>query len=135
MFVERLIVRCAWGSQASEKLLWSGPHARWIRIIYEFRDDTELEGSTLIGTGPDVYTKKVGVLLILIALLATVSYLAGCASTGSRDSSQSSEGQQASRTAGPTEPEDEESSGGRLGHPALGDADAPVVLTEYSDYQ
>jgi hypothetical protein len=96
-------------------LLWSGPHARWIRIIYEFRDDTELEGSTLIGTGPDVYTKKVGVLLILIALLATVSYLAGCAGT--------------------TEPEDEESSGGRLGHPALGDADAPVVLTEYSDYQ
>jgi hypothetical protein len=104
-----------------------------------FRDDAELEGSTLIGTGPDVYMKKVGVLFILIALLATVSYLAGCASTGSRDSSQSSEGQQASRTAGPTEPEDEESSGqasgGRLGHPALGEADAPVVLTEYSDYQ
>jgi hypothetical protein len=129
------MVRCTWGPRASEKLLWSGPHVRWLRIIYEFRDDTELEGSTLIGTGPDVYTKKVGVLLILIALLATVSYLAGCAGTGSRDSSQSSEGQQASRTAGPTEPEDEESSGGRLGHPALGDADAPVVLTEYSDYQ
>jgi uncharacterized protein YceK len=89
----------------------------------------------LIGTGPDEYMKKVGVLFILIAFLATVSYLAGCASTGSRDSSQSSEGQQASRTAGPTESEDEESSGGRLGHPALGDADAPVVLTEYSDYQ
>ena len=75
----------------------------------------------------------------LIALLATVSYLAGCAGTVSRDSSQSSEQQQASRTAGSTEPEDEESSGqvsgGRLGHPALGDADAPVVLTEYSDYQ
>ena len=129
------MVRCAWGPRASEKLLWSGPPARWLRIVYNFRDDTELEGSTLIGTGPDVYAKKVGVLLILIALFATISYLAGCAGTGSRDSSQSSEGQQASRTAGPTEPEDEESSGGRLGHPALGDADAPVVLTEYSDYQ
>ena len=81
----------------------------------------------------------VGVLLILIALFSTVSYLAGCAGTGSRDSSQSSEGQHASRTAGSTEPEDEELSGkaagGRLGHPALGEADAPVVLTEYSDYQ
>ena len=107
---------------------------RWLRIVYNWRDDTRLEGRTLIGIGPDVH-KKGGVLLILIALLATVSYLAGCAGTGSRDSSQSSEGQQASRTAGPTEPEDEESSGGRLGHPALGDADAPVVLTEYSDYQ
>ena len=34
--------------------------------------------------------------------------------------------------------EDEGSSGQtsqRLGHPVLGDADAPVVLTEYSDYQ
>jgi hypothetical protein len=76
-------------------------------------------------------------LLILAALVAT--NLAGCAGTGSEDSSQPSEEQQASRTAGSTEPEDEESSGqasgGRLGHPALGDADAPVVLTEYSDYQ
>jgi hypothetical protein len=65
------MVRCAWGPRASEKLLWSGPPARWLRIVYNFRDDTELEGSTLIGTGPDVYTKKVGVLFILIALLAT----------------------------------------------------------------
>src|SRR5829696_8306603 len=69
LFVERLMVRCVWGPQASENLLWPGPHARWLRIIYEFRDDTELEGSTLIGTGPDVYTKKVGVLFILMALL------------------------------------------------------------------
>ena len=128
------MVRRACGPRVSEKLL-SGTPARSLRIVYTFRDDTELEGSTLIGTGPDVYAKKVGVLLILIALFATISYLAGCAGTGSRDSSQSSEGQQASRTAGPTEPEDEESSGGRLRAPALGDADAPVVLTEYSDYQ
>ena len=98
-----------------------------------------MEGTTLIGTSPDPYTKKVGGLLILITLLATISYLTGCAGTGSRGTSQPSEEQQASRTAGSTEPEDEESSGqvsgGRLGHPMLGDADAPVVLTEYSDYQ
>ena len=124
---------------ADGKSLSSGPHAPWLRIVYNCRDETELEGSTLIGTGSDLCTKKVGVLLILIALLATISYLAGCAGAGSGGSSQPSEGQQASRTAGSTEPEDEESSGQasgrRLGHPALGDADAPVVLTEYSDYQ
>jgi hypothetical protein len=127
------------GPQASEKLLWSGQPARWLRIVYNCRCDTEPEGSTLIGTGPDVYKKKVGGLLILIALLAAVSYLTGCGGTGSGGSSQPSEEQQESRTAGSTEPEDEESSGqasgGRLGPPALGDADAPVVLTEYSDYQ
>jgi hypothetical protein len=117
----------------------SGPPAPWLRIVYDSRDDTELEGSILIGTGPDVYTKKVGGLLILIAVLAMASYLTGCGGAGSGSSSQPSEEQQKSRTAGSTEPEDEETSGqasgGRLGHPALGEADAPVVLTEYSDYQ
>jgi hypothetical protein len=135
LFVERLMARCVWGPQGSEKLPWSGPPARWLRIVYNFRDDTELEGSTLIGTGPDVYAKKVWRLLILIALLVTVSYLTGCGGAGSGSSSQLSEEQQESRSAGTTRPEDEEYSGGRLGPPALGDADAPVVLTEYSDYQ
>ena len=80
-------------------------------------------------------------LLILIALLATVSYLTGCAGTGSGDSLQAPEEQQASRTTGPPEQKSEASgssgrvSAGRLGHPALGSPDAPVVLTEYSDYQ
>jgi hypothetical protein len=82
---------------------------------------------------------EVGRLLILIALLATVSYLTGCKGAGNGSSSQLPEEQQASRSARATEPEDEESSGkasgGRLRHPALGEADAPVVLTEYSDYQ
>jgi hypothetical protein len=110
-----------------------------LRIVYNCRDDTELEGSTLIGTGPDLYTKKVGGLLILIALLATVPYLTGCGGVGSGGSSQAPEEKQELRTARSMEPEDEESSGQasgrRLGHPALGDSDAPVVLTEYSDYQ
>jgi protein-disulfide isomerase len=75
------------------------------------------------------------ILLILAALVATI--FAGCGSGGS---SQPSEEQQASRTAGSAEQTgDAESSGRvsekRLGHPALGSADAPVVLTEYSDYQ
>ena len=113
---------------------------RWLRIVYNWRDDTRLEGRTLIGIGPDV-RKKGGVLLILIALLATVSYLTGCGGAGSGGSSQAPEEQQASRTADSSGQKagGAGSSGqalrGRLGHPALGAADAPVVLTEYSDYQ
>jgi len=133
------MARCARGSRAPERSLSSGPPAPCLRIVYNSRVDTELEGITLIRTGQDVYRKKVGGLLILIALLATVSYLTGCGGTGSGGSSQPTEEQQASRTAGSTEAEDVESpgqaSGGRLGHPALGDADAQVILTEYSDYQ
>jgi hypothetical protein len=78
-------------------------------------------------------------LLILAALVATI--VAGCGGAGSGGSSQALEEQQASRSAGPSEQKTEgtgssgQASGGRLGHPALGDADAPVVLTEYADYQ
>ena len=80
-------------------------------------------------------------LLILIALLATIFYLAGCGGAGSGGTSQAAEERQESRSAGSTEQKGRgaESSGqarsGPLGHPTLGDADAPVVLTEYSDYQ
>jgi protein-disulfide isomerase len=79
-------------------------------------------------------------LLILAVLVATI--LAGCGGAESGGSSQAPEKQQqASRTAGSPEQKagGAGSSGqalrGRLGHPAIGDADAPVVLTEYSDYQ
>jgi hypothetical protein len=113
---------------------------RWLRMVYNWRDDTRLEGRTLIGIGPDV-RKKEGVLLILIALLATVSYLTGCGGAGSGGSSQAREEQQASRSAGSSEQKTEgagssgQARSERLGHPAIGDADAPVVLTEYADYQ
>jgi protein-disulfide isomerase len=95
----------------------------------------------LIGTGPDVYMKGRGMLtlLVLAALLATI--LAGCGGAGSGGSSQASEEEQASRSAGASEQKSEDAGSygqaprGRLGHPALGSPDAPVVLTEYSDYQ
>ncbi len=76
--------------------------------------------------------------VILAALVATV--LVGCGA-GSGGSSQAPEEQRASRSAGSLEQKAEGagSSGqalrGRLGPPALGSPDAPVVLTEYSDYQ
>jgi protein-disulfide isomerase len=83
--------------------------------------------------------RGVSSLPILAVLVATI--LAGCAGKGGGDSSQTSEEQQTSRSAGSTELKAEgaessgQASGDRLGHPALGSPDAPVVLTEYSDYQ
>jgi hypothetical protein len=74
-------------------------------------------------------------LLTLTALMITLS---ACGSAGSY--SNASDEQQAARTevSSGQKHEGEGSSGqgsGRLEHPALGSAEAPVVLTEYSDYQ
>jgi len=87
--------------------------------------------------------------LVLAALAMTI--FAGCG--GSGGSPQTSEKQQempsaerrASGTANSAEqkPENieaakraqEDNQGDKLEHPYLGSADAPVVLTEYSDYQ
>jgi len=77
-------------------------------------------------------------LLILAALVATV--FAGCGSAGNVGSS-GQEGQRASQPAGSSEektvggPAEERATKERLGHPSFGSADAPVVLTEYGDYQ
>jgi protein-disulfide isomerase len=79
--------------------------------------------------------------LLILAALVMATILAGCGGAESGGSSQAPEKKQASRTAGSMEQkaEDAGASGqalrGLLGPPALGDADAPVVLTEYSDYQ
>src|SRR5688572_630787 len=135
------MVRCAWGPQASKKSLCSGPSARWLRIVYNCRNDSELEGNSLIGTGPDAYMKGRGMLALLILAALVATLLAGCGGAGSGGSSQALEEEHASRSAGSSEQETEakggsrQAPGGRLGHPALGDTDAPVVLTEYSDYQ
>ena len=74
-------------------------------------------------------------LLILAALTATI--LIGCAA-GSGGSSQQSAEQQAPKEKADSSEQKAEgpgSSGKQLGHPALGSADAPVVMTEFSDYQ
>jgi protein-disulfide isomerase len=73
-------------------------------------------------------------LLILAAL--TVMVLVGCAA-GSGGSSPPSAERQAPKKADASvqKAEDPKPSGEQLGHPGLGSADAPVVMTEFSDYQ
>ncbi|MDP9410160.1 MAG: hypothetical protein M3P70_06585 [Actinomycetota bacterium] len=77
-------------------------------------------------------------LLALLTLLAAVVF-AGCGSAP-QDSGEGQPSQAAGSSEGPSAGETAEGSGGRsskerLGHPALGSARAPVVLTEYADYQ
>ena len=73
-------------------------------------------------------------LLILAALTATI--LIGCGA-GSGGSSPSSAERQESKKTDSLEQKagGQGSSGKQFGHPVLGAADAPVVMTEYSDYQ
>jgi protein-disulfide isomerase len=69
------------------------------------------------------------VLLILAALTATI--LTGCAAGSGGSSPSSAERQAPEKADGSSQKAAEE----QLGHPAQGSADAPVVMTEFSDYQ
>jgi uncharacterized membrane protein len=109
-------------------------------MVYNWRDDARLGGRELIGASMDAHKRVRGTLtFVLLAALAATIFL-GCAA-GSGGSSQGSEKQQASGTAHSSGQKTGGSdasgrtSGGNLGHPTLGSADAPVVLTEYGDYQ
>ena len=104
-------------------------------MVYNCRDDTRL-GVDLIGVDSSV--KVARLMLLTFAALAAV-VLAGCG--GSGGNSESSAERQAPRTSDSSEQKpgntnrSEPASGGKLGHPALGSANAPVVLTEFGDYQ
>ena len=79
-------------------------------------------------------------LLALLALAVVALVFSGCGSAGSGGSPQADggEGRRAPQPAGSKSAEgsgDGRASKTKLGHPALGSAEAPVVLTEYSDYQ
>ena len=105
-------------------------------MVYNCRHCTRPGGSELIGTSTDLCKLARGAftLLILATLTATISI--GCAAW-SGGSSHSSAEQQDPKKADSSEQKGEGpgSSGKQLGHPALGSADAPVVMTEFSDYQ
>ena len=89
-------------------------------------------GTPLIGTGTRLRARSLWTLLTLLVLAAAL-VLAGCGGAGSGNAQQASgqEGQppQNAKPSGGSKPD------GRLEHPSLGSADAPVVLTEYADYQ
>ena len=72
--------------------------------------------------------------MVLLAF-ATLFLLAGCGPGG--DTGGGSGGGQAEGGPGASKERSENPGGepAELGTPALGSADAPVVLTEYSDYQ
>jgi hypothetical protein len=125
--------------RVSEKVRLSGPFTAGLRIVYNCRDGTRLGGTGLICTGLNAYRMAWGMLMLLV-LAALAATIFGCGGAGGGGSSNSPR-QQASETAEPSgrKSEDAGSSGGTAaqqpGHPTLGSAGAPVVLTEYSDYQ
>jgi len=118
-----------------------GPSTPLLRMVYNWHDDTRLGGTTLIGAGPHVYKTARGTLTLLILTALAVTIFGGCGGAGNGGSSQSSGEQHSSGSAGSQGQKSEDpSSSGRVsgerdGYPTLGSADAPVVLTEYSDYQ
>ena len=67
----------------------------------------------------------------LVVALATALILSGCGAAGGGSSAGEDDGGEAESSGGG------EAGGGsaRLGVPSLGREDAPVVMTEFSDYQ
>ena len=133
------MARCAWASRAPEKLDSSGPSAPRLRMVYNCLDGSSPGGRTLICTDPTLRTKGRGTLALLVLAALMVMVFAGCGASGG--SPQSSGDQRESEPAGSPGRKGEDTGSSEraaakpLGHPALGSADAPVVLTEYSDYQ
>ena len=105
-------------------------------MVYNCWYGTKLGGRELIGTSKDVRKTARGAFTPLILATVAAMVLVGCAA-GSGGSSPPSAERQAPKKADAPEQKGESpgSSGEQLGHPALGSADAPVVMTEFSDYQ
>ena len=70
--------------------------------------------------------------LVLVVLLATIS-CGGAA--GEQRAKDTAEDKQASVERSRAQTEEPQGAGAGLGHPSLGEEEAPVVITEYADYQ
>ena len=110
-------------------------------MVYNCRDGYEYaKGGTPLtrtGAGPG-YDERHGrrsrgllSVFTLVLAFAAALVLAGCGGPGSGGSQSSGEPEH----AGSSEAEDAGGETAQLGTPSLGREDAPVVLTEYSDYQ
>ena len=86
-------------------------------------------------TGPFKKTRATWPLLaglVLIVLLAAIS-CGGAA--GEQRAKETAEDEQASVERSQAQTEEPQGAGAGLGHPSLGEEEAPVVITEYADYQ
>ncbi len=98
------------------------------------RYEASTGGAPLTGAlvGPDHHAKNgmrhptLRAVFTLAVALAAALVLAGCAAGGGASSAGADGGGKADPSGGET---------AELGTPSLGREDAPVVLTEYSDYQ
>ena len=78
---------------------------------------------------------------MVLGLVSTLVLItAGCSGSGKSSSSAGRKGASQttagkSQTQGTTAAKSGASSVGRLGHPVLGDKNAPVTMIEYGDYQ
>jgi hypothetical protein len=86
-------------------------------------------------TGPLKETRATWPLLaglVLIVLLAAIS----CGGpAGEQRAKENAEDEQASVERSQAQTEEPQGAGAGLGHPSLGEEEAPVVITEYADYQ
>ena len=114
-----------------------GLYTSRLRMVYNWRDGIRLGGSTLIGAGLNACKMVRGPLTVLILVALATTILIGC---GEGSSQTSGEGQGSGTSGSRGQKSEDAGSSGRVsgerdGHPTLGAADAPVVMTEYSDYQ
>jgi protein-disulfide isomerase len=78
--------------------------------------------------------------LPLITAVVAASFLSSCAAQSSQLSGQEPQAGQGEQTSNQTakpagDREDAPQRDAELGHPVLGDADAPVLMVEYGDFQ
>lgn len=111
-------------------------------MVYNCRGryESSTGGAPLTGAGarPDdkarnrTQDRRLRVVFTLVVALVTTLILAGCGAAGGSSPSGEGNGGEDARSSGTGDAGGETAN---LGTPSLGREDAPVVMTEYSDYQ